>query len=63
MRHIASIPNSISYVVIVLKAITLNRTQTELTRGFILLLPQGAVFPGLDALGSDGVEPASSFVI
>ena len=31
-------------------------------RGFLLLLPQPAVLPGLDA-GSDGVEPAPYFVI
>ena len=38
------------------------RHKQDWGRGFILLLPQGAVLPGSD-VGSDVVKPASSFVI
>ena len=38
------------------------RHKQDLGRGLILILSQAAVLPGSDT-GSDGVEPASSFVI
>ena len=38
------------------------RHKHDWSRGFILLLPQAAVLPGSD-VGSDGVVPATSFVI
>ena len=38
------------------------RHKQDWGRGFILLLPQTAALPGLDA-GSDAIKPASSFVI
>ena len=38
------------------RASTPGQTQTELGRGFILLLRQDAVLPGSNA-GSDGVNP------
>ena len=38
------------------------RHKQDWGRGFILLLPQAATLPGLDA-GSDSVKSASSFVI
>ena len=44
------------------RASTPSQTQTGLGPEFILLLPQAAVLPGSDG-GTDGVKPASSFVI
>ena len=38
------------------------RHEQDWGRGFILLLPQTAALPGLDA-GSDVIKPASNFVI